>query len=65
MINEGDKVRLKSGEVALVTEILESGVAYMAEIFRQNGSVSVTIDQISHNEIASVFVETEQPLKTA
>ncbi|MCL2170903.1 MAG: hypothetical protein FWB71_02020 [Defluviitaleaceae bacterium] len=62
MIREFAKVRLKSGEIAHVVEILESGVAYIAEIVRQSGDFSVTIDDIRHEDIASVFVETETPL---
>ena len=65
MINEGDKIRLKSGEVAYVAEILEVGVAYIAEIFRKNGDISVTIDQINHNDIATIFMEIEKPCVTA
>ncbi|MCL1884341.1 MAG: hypothetical protein FWF81_11410 [Defluviitaleaceae bacterium] len=64
MIQEGVKIKLKTGELALISEILESGVAYIAEIFRKNGDFSVTIDTIKHNEIASVFEETEKPLAT-
>ena len=59
MIKEYDKVRLKTGEVARISEVLEAGVAYIAEIFRKNGEFAVTIDQINHSDIASVFVETE------
>jgi len=65
MIKEGDKVRLTTGEVAYISEILEMDVAYIAEIFRQNGDVSVTIEQISHDEIASVFEEIERPVLSA
>jgi len=62
MIQEYDKVRLKTGETARISEILESGVAYIAEIARKNGDFSITIEQIRHDEIASVFVESEQPI---
>jgi len=62
MISEYDKVRLKTGELARISEVLEEGVAYIAEIFRKNGDFSVVIEQIKHNEIESVFVETEKSL---
>ena len=65
MIKEGDKIRLITGEIALVSEVLEAGAAYIVEIFRKNGDMSVTIDQINQNEIASIFEETERPLATA
>ena len=62
MVNEYDKVRLKTGEIARISEVLEPGVAYIAEIFRKNGEFTVTIDQINHDDIAAVFLETETPL---
>lgn len=65
MIQEGDKIKLKTGELALISEILESGVVYIAEIFRKSGDFSITIDTVKHDEIASVFEETEKPLATA
>jgi len=65
MIREYTKVRLKTGEIAHIIEILEQNVAYVAEIIRQSGEFSVTIDQINHSEIESIFVETETPLSHA
>ena len=62
MIREYCKVRLNTGEIAHIVDILEQGKAYMAEIVRKNGEFSVTIDQISHGDIVSVFTETETPL---
>ena len=62
MIHECDKVRLKTGEIARISEVLEAGVAYIAEIFRKNGDFAITIDQINHNDIESIFIETETPL---
>jgi hypothetical protein len=62
MIKEYDKVRLKTGEIARISEVLEAGVAYIVEIIRKSGGFSVTIDQIKHDEIQSVFVETEKPV---
>ena len=59
MINEGDKVKLKTGEIALIAEVLEDGVMYIAEIFTKNG---VSVDHLEYKDIASVFVETENPI---
>ncbi|MCL2634219.1 MAG: hypothetical protein FWD34_06890 [Oscillospiraceae bacterium] len=62
MIKEYDKVRLKTGEIARISEVLEAGVAYIAEIIRNSGGFSITIDSISHDDIQSVFEETEKPI---
>jgi len=63
MINEGDKIKLTSGEIAIISEVLEKDVAYIAEIFLKDGGVS--IDQICHNDIASIFEEIERPIAQA
>jgi hypothetical protein len=63
MVNEGDKIRLKTGEIALISEVLGKGAAFVIELFNKDGHVS--IEQILKEEIASVFVETEQPLAIA
>jgi len=60
MVREGDKIKLATGEIALVSEVLEAGVAYIAEIFSSGGSVSA--GQIHHRDISSVFVEIERPV---
>jgi hypothetical protein len=65
MIKEGDKIKLKTGEIAVISEVLEEDVAYVAEVFRKNGEFAVIIDHIKHGEIASVFVEVEKPLVSA
>ena len=65
MIKEYDKVRLKTGEIARIAEVLKKDTAYIAEIVRRNGEFSVTVEQILHGEIASVFTETETPLAQA
>lgn len=59
-IKECDKVKLKTGELAKISEVLKEGSDYIAEIFRANGRVEV--DQISYNDISSVFIEVEHPL---
>jgi len=63
MINEGDKIKLRTGEIALISEVLAENKAYVAEVFSKSGDVS--IEQILQKEIASVFVETEHPLPQA
>ena len=63
MVNEGDKIRLKTGEIAIISEVLEVGVAYIAEILKKGGGVS--IEQISRDDIASVFEEIERSLAKA
>jgi hypothetical protein len=59
-ISECDKVKLKSGELAKISEVLKKDKDYIAEIFKKDGHVE--IDQISYDDIASVFVEIEKPL---
>ena len=61
MISEGDKVKLRTGEIALIAEVLEDGVMYVAEIFTKSG---VTVDHLEYIDIASVFIETENPIAT-
>ena len=56
-IEEGCKIKLKSGEIARVVEVLKRGEAYMVEVFLKTGGLSV--NTIMPKEIASVFVETE------
>ena len=63
MIQEGSKIKLVTGEIALVSEVLQSGAAYVAEVFKQGGGVSV--DPICQDDIESVFVETEHLLRAA
>ena len=63
MIKEGDKIKLTTGEIAIISEVLEENVAYIAEIFVKEGGVS--IDQISHNDIASIFEEIERHVAQA
>ena len=63
MIKEGDKVKLLTEEIAFISEVLEDNVAYIAEVLNNGGGVS--IEQISHKDIASVFEEIEFPLAKA
>lgn len=46
MISLFDKVKLKTGETAYIVEVYEQGVAYEADIDREDGSVDTeTIKQ--------------------
>ena len=63
MVQEYDKVKLVTGEVARISEVLEEGVAYIADIFKKDGGISV--EQIAYNDIASVFKEIEYPISRA
>ena len=63
MINEGDKIKLVTGEIAFISEVLESNIAYIAEVFCKNGGIS--IKQINQDDIASVFEEIEHPLSVS
>ena len=59
-IEEYDKIKLKTGEIARVVEIAEQGVMYVAEIFKLGAGVE--IDYVKHESISSVFKETEYPV---
>jgi len=61
-IKEYDKIKLKDGHLARVVEVLEEGKAYIAEIFKRNGDVGVSVEQVLQTEIASVFEEIEHPI---
>ncbi len=63
MIQEGEKVRLTTGEIARIAEVLEQGKMYIGEIIRTNRDVE--IGYVSHDQIASVFEEIERPLSKA
>jgi len=57
------RVRLKSGKRAIIVEILEQGKAYIADIEIDEGDYETA--QITHADIASVFIEVEQLLEQA
>jgi hypothetical protein len=59
MIKLFDKIKLKTGEIARVVEILEPEVAFMADIAKEQGGYYT--DTIKASDVSSVFVETEQP----
>ena len=63
LIKQFQKVRLKTGEIAVIIEVLEPGKAFLADIEKDDGNYET--DEMLFDGIASVFIETEQPLKTA
>jgi hypothetical protein len=60
VITEGQKIKLKTGEIGRIVEVFKNGEAFMAEVFKQAGGIS--IDTIKPIDIGSVFVETEVPM---
>ena len=56
-------VRLKNGKRATIVEVLEQGKAYIADIEIAEGDYET--EQIFQDDIASVFIEVEQPLQKA
>ena len=63
MINEGDKVKLLTGEIPIISEVLSQDKMYIGEIIRADKHVE--IDHIAHEDIFSVFEEIERPLTRA
>jgi hypothetical protein len=62
MIHAYAKVRLKTGNIARIVEVLEQGKMYIGEVIGKNGKVSV--ESVEQNEIATVFEEIEHPLES-
>lgn len=63
MIKLFDKIKLKTGEIARIVEILEPEVAFMADIAKKQGGYYT--DTIKANDVLSVFGETEYPYTPA
>jgi len=63
MIKQYDKIKLKSGERAVIVEIWEQGVSYEADI--EIDFDDYKTETIKHTDIESVFVEVEVPLQDA
>ena len=61
-IIEGQKIKLKTDEIARIVEVFKDGEAFMAEIFKSTGGISV--ETIKPDDIASVYVEHEVPMDT-
>ena len=65
-IVEGQKIKLKTGEVAIVSEVLhntEVGTGYIIEKFKSGGGVEM--DTVFPKDVASVIVEVEKPFVSA
>jgi ribosomal protein L14E/L6E/L27E len=60
MIGQYQTVKLKNGKRACIVEILEQGKAYIADV--EIAKDDYETEQISHDDIASVFIEIEKPL---
>jgi hypothetical protein len=61
MIKEYDKVKLRTGQNARIVEVLEPEKMYIGEIIGADRHVE--IDHISFDDIVSVYVENEVPIK--
>ncbi|MDR2167945.1 MAG: type II toxin-antitoxin system PemK/MazF family toxin [Clostridiales bacterium] len=59
-LREGDKIRLRTGEIATILEDFGDG-RYIAEVFRITGDIETT--EIKHRDILSIFIETEHVLE--
>ena len=63
MVELYQKVELKTGETAVIVEILKVGEAFLADI--EKGEQEYETDEIRIEDIKSVFVETKIPLVSA
>ncbi|MCL2047965.1 MAG: hypothetical protein FWG87_04480 [Defluviitaleaceae bacterium] len=63
MLNKYQTVRLKTGERAVIVEILGGGKAFVVDIMKAEDEWQH--EQVRLEEIASVFEEVERPLATA
>ena len=63
MLKQYDKIKLKSGERAVIVEIWEPGVSYEADIEVESDDYKT--ETIKHTDIESIFVEVEVPLQDA
>jgi hypothetical protein len=60
LIKQFQKVRLKTGEEAVIVEVFECGRAFLADVEKGEGVYET--DEIRYDDIHSVFVETEHLL---
>ena len=60
MIKQYDKVKMIDGKYAVIVEILEPQVAYIADIELSEGDY--TTETIAYSDIAAMIVEVEQPI---
>ena len=63
VLNQYDVVKLRDGKRAVIVEVLEQGVAYIADV-GDCPETWETVD-IRHEDIVSVFEEIERPIRTA
>ena len=56
-IQEGQKIKLKTSEIARIVEVYKDGEAYEVEIFKVSGGIA--IETIKPSDIASVYIESE------
>ena len=61
-IKEGQKIKIRTGEIGRIAEVFKGGEAFVAEIFRKSG---LSVETIKYEDIASVFIETEKPTSSA
>jgi hypothetical protein len=61
MIEQYSKVKLKTGEIAVIIEVFEAGASFLADI--KKGEQDYETDEIGMADIASVFVEVETPVE--
>ena len=54
------KIKLKTGEIADIVDILKDGEAYVVDIYEPNSEFRT--ETIKHSDIASKIVEVEQPI---
>ena len=59
-IMEGDKVKLRSGDKAWISEVLGDGDVYIIEVMKKGRGAS--IEQIEYSDIAAKIIEVEQPV---
>jgi len=62
MYKENDKVILKTGETARISEVLGDGAAYIVETNRPSEGFSITIEQLKHDAIVGLLLEQKPPL---
>ena len=60
-IKEGQKIKLRTNEIARIVEVYKDGEAFEAEIFKSFGGI--VVETIKPKDIASVYVENEIPME--
>ena len=60
MIEQYCKVKLKTGKYAIIVEVCEQGVAYIADIEMAEGEYET--ETIYHTDILAKIIEIEQPM---